>query len=348
MANLEETAKIICVVIKMSKVTLEDISAVLDVSKNTVSKALRGAPGVSEELREKIVKLATDMGYKKVLQNKKTINKITIICRQSFFADVTFWPQVFYGIGHYANKKNIKLSIENIDETKEDKSETFSSITSHPSDGYIIVGTISDVLLKRIKETNIPVVVVDHFSENIECDYINSSSKTGIYKAIKYLRQNNHKNIGFINNSISAYSFIERYEAYLKYMKEFNLTVSNDFLWLDAVYIETEYYKNKINSTKKLKNFPTAWVCVNDTTAITFINALYEMGIKVPDDVSVIGFDNISELLNPGLTTIDVPKQAMGEKALEQLIYRAENSQVPYTNIILSTQLVERNSVKKL
>lgn len=336
-------------VIKVSKVTLEDISTVLDVSKNTVSKALRGAPGVSNELREKIIKLAIDMDYKKGFQpDGNLLKNITVICRKSFFADVTFWSQVFYGIGNCASEKNIKLSIDNIDENKEEKPETLSSITSHPSDGYIVVGTISDVLLGKIKETNIPLVVVDHFSEEIECDYINSSSKTGIYKAIKYLCQNNHKNIGFINNSISAYSFIERYEAYLKYMKEFNLAVNNEFLWLDAVYIETEYYKNKIKSTRNLSNFPTAWVCVNDNTAITFMNALYEMGIKVPKDISIIGFDNISELLSPGLTTIDVPKQAMGEKAVERLIYRAKNPKAPYENIILSTQLIEKNSVKRL
>lgn len=333
----------------MSKITLENISTKLNISKNTVSKALRGAPGVSEDLRKKIVQLASEMGYKKALQSSdNNLKNITIIGRKTFFAEVTFWPHVFFGITHYAGEKNIKISIINIDETKEDKPETFSSIVSHLSDGYIIVGTISDSLLKKIKATNLPIVVVDHFSEEVDCDYINSSNKTGICKAIKHLYQNNHRNIGFIGNSISAYSFVERYESYLKYMKEFSLDVCSDFIWLDAEYLNTEYYKKKFKQLHHFENFPSAFVCVNDNTALTFMNALMEMGMKVPDDISIIGFDNISELSYPGLTTIDVPKQSMGEKAVEQLLYRATNPSSPFANIIISTQIVQRNSVKNI
>lgn len=330
----------------MSKVTLEDISKTLNISKNTASKALRGAPGVSEDLRKKIVQLASEMGYKKAAQlSTNNLKNITVIGRQTFFSEVTFWPQVFFGITHYAGEINIKISIINIDETKEDNPDTFSSIVSHLSDGYIIVGTISDFLLKKIKTTNLPIVVVDHFSEEIDCDYINSSNKIGIYKAIKHLYQNNHRSIGFIGNSISAYSFVERYEAYLKYMREFSLPVYDDFIWLDAEYLNTGYYKNKINLLRHSENFPSAFVCVNDNTALTFMNALMEMGIKVPEDISIVGFDNISELSYPGLTTIDVPKQSIGKKAVEQLLFRAKNPSFPYTNIILNTQLVERSSV---
>ncbi len=333
----------------MSKITLEDISTALDISKNTVSKALRGAPGVSDELRKKIIDLASEMGYKKAARpSGKSLNNITIIGRKTFFAEVTFWPHVFYGITHYAGDKDIKISIVNVDETKEDKPDTFSSIISHESDGYIIVGTISDLLLKKIKATNIPIVVVDHFSEEIDCDYINSSNKIGIYKVIKHLYQNNHKRIGFIGNSISAYSFVERYEAYLKYMQEFSLPVLSDYIWLDAEYLNTEYYKNKIALLGKSQNFPTAWVCVNDNTALTFMNALIEMGIKVPADISITGFDNISNLLYSSLTTIEVPKQSMGERAVEQLLFRAENPDAPYTNIVLHTNLIQRSSVKTI
>lgn len=333
----------------MSKITLEHISISLNISKNTVSKALRGAPGVSDELREKIVNLATEIGYKKNSSTlKNSLKNITIVCRKSFLAEVTFWSQVFYGISHYASEKNVKLSIENFDESKEDKPETISSILNHAGDGFIIVGTISDNLLKKIKASNIPLVVVDHFNEDVDCDYINSSSKSGIYKGIKYLYENNHKSIGFISSSTLDYSFVERYEAYLKYMNKFELAVYKEFIWLDGVYLDTEFYKNKINKIKNHKNFPTAWVCVNDTIALTFMNALNEMGFKVPEDISIIGFDNISEFLYPGLTSIDVPKQIMGEKALERLICRLENNDEIYENIILNTRLVERSTVKKL
>lgn len=333
----------------MSKVTLEDIANSLNVSKNTVSKALRGVPGVSDELRKKICNLAVEIGYKKNQQNGNTsINSITVLCRDTFLAEVTFWSQVLYGISSYASDNNIKLSIVNIDENKEDKPETFSSIMSHVSDGFIIAGTLSDSLLRKIKCSNIPFVIVDHFSEEIECDYVNTSNKIGIYKNIKHLYENGHTKIGFISNSISAYSFMERFEAYKTYMTQFNLPINENYIWMEAEYIKTDYLKNKIMSTMKNVDFPTAWVCVNDNTALTFIKALSEENIRVPEDVSVVGFDNISEFLYAELTTIDVPKQSIGQKAVEQLTYRIEHPNSPFEDIMLSVNLIKRNSVKNL
>lgn len=335
--------------IKMSKVTLESISSILNVSQNTVSKALRGAPGVSDELRAKIFNLATEMGYKKVQQAAEiSVKNITLLCRSSFLSDVTFWSQVFSGISKYCSKNNIKLSVVSIDGSKEEKAETILSIMPYTADGFIIAGTISDTLLKKIKSSKIPFVVVDHFSEEVDCDYINISNKLGIYKLMKHIYNNGHRNIGFISNSISAYSFTERFDAYLKYMKDFKLPVKDEYLWLEAEYIQTDYLKNKLSSSIKNKDFPTAWICVNDNTALTFIKALTEMSLSVPEDVSIVGFDNISELIYTNLTTIDVPKQSIGEKAVEQLISRVENPNKPLEDVMLSVELIERASVKKL
>ncbi|MBZ9685700.1 LacI family DNA-binding transcriptional regulator [Clostridium estertheticum] len=333
----------------MSKITLENISQTLGISKNTVSKALRGAPGVSDELRHRIIHLASEIGYTKIVQSPgSSLNNITVIGRKCFLAEVTFWPKVLYGITHYASERDIKISITNIDETKEDNPSTLSSIISHSSDGYIIIGTISDLLLKKIVATKVPTVVVDHLSNEVDCDYINSSNKNGIYKAVKHLYQTNHRNIGFIGNSYYASSFEERYRAYLEYMKGFSLPVLSEFVWLDAEYFDTQYYKNKIDLYKTHKSFPTAWVCVNDKTALTFMNALMALGIKVPDDMSIVGFDDIPGFSYPGLTTIEVPKQSLGEKAVEQILYRAQNPEAPYVNIVLITQLIHRGTVKSL
>jgi LacI family transcriptional regulator len=336
----------------LPKVTLEDISQNLNISKNTVSKALRGAPGVSDELRDKIVNLADELGYKKGTNSlNNSVNNlinVTIICRKSFLAEVTFWSQVLYGISNYASEKNVKVSIESIDDSRENKPETIASILNHESDGCIIVGIISDKLFEKIKAANIPMVVVDHFNEDIDCDYIHAANKQGIYKGIKYLYENNHRNIGFITNSISDDSFSERYDAYIKYMNKLQLAIKEECVFLDAVYLDTSYYKNKIENLKKCKALPTAWICANDTIALTFSNALMEMDYKIPDDFSIIGFDNISEFLYPGLTTINVPKQEMGEKALEKLLKRIENPDSIYENIMLNTELVKRQSVKNI
>jgi len=336
----------------MSKITLKTIASQLKVSNNTVSKALRGMPGVSEEMREKIIQLAQEMGYKKnvpnVGGNNSSAISISLICRKSFFDEPTFWSHVLYGIWNFSGQNNISIRTVPIDPSDENDALNMSVITGVPSHGYIVIGTIHDELLRKIISTKTPTVVVDYYSNDVDCDYINSANDSGIYKSVKYLWQNNHKRIGFINNKEGAYTFNQRYKAFLKYMEFFKLPVDERFIWHDAVYVDTQYYIQKIKALRHLSNFPTAWVCVNDNTALAFYNALKEMGIKVPDEISIIGFDNISSIYEPFLTTIDVPQKAMGERAMQQLLYRIKHPDEPYLNIQMNTTLIERSSVRNL
>lgn len=336
----------------MSKITLEIIANELKTSKNTVSKALRGVPGVSDVLRDKIINLAQESGYMKtnasdIVKSTSVVN-ISLICRKSFFDEPTFWSQVFYGIWDFSGQNNISIRTVTFDINKDDDSLTMTSITSVQSHGYIVVGTIRDELLKKIVATKTPVIVVDYYSNDVECDYINSANRNGIYKSVKYLQQNNHRSVGFINNTEGAYSFTQRFEAFIKYMELLKLPVDDRFIWHDAVYIDTEYYIHKIKALRNLASFPTAWVCVNDNTAMAFYNALKELGIEVPNEVSIIGFDNISSIYAPFLTTIDVPQKAMGWQALKQLLYRIMHPDEPFISIQMNTTLIERSSVKTL
>jgi len=339
----------------MKKVTLNDIAVKLNISKNTVSKALRGLPGVSDEMRKKIIDLAREMGYTKgnisssYSTNAKPIN-INLICRKSFFDEPTFWSHVFYGIWNFSGKNNISIRTVTVEPATENSPSTISSILNTNCHGYLIVGTISDEVLRKIVATQAPVVVVDYYNRDIECDYINSANDNGIYKAIKYLYSKNHKKIGFINNAEGAYTFNERYNAFIKYMQLFNLPINDYFIWHDATYINTDYYIEKFNKLHNLPDFPTAWVCVNDNTALTFYKALQILGIKVPEEISIIGFDNISisNVYDPFLTTIDVPQIAMGQLAIQQLLYRIDHPHEPFLNIELNTRLIERKSVKNL
>jgi len=338
----------------MSKITLKTIADELNVSINTVSKALRGMPGVSDEMREKIIQLAQELGYKKNNTHLGSDNSISIslICRKSFFEDPTFWSHVLFGIWNFSGQNNISIRTVPIDPGGENDTVNMAAITGAPSNGYIVIGTINDELLKKIISTKVPTVVVDYYSNDVDCDYINSANDKGIYMAVKYLYQNNHKNIGFINNKEGAYTFHQRYIAFLKYMEYFKLPVDERFVWHDAVYNDTMhytgYYIQKIKALRHLSNFPTAWVCVNDSTALAFYNALKELEIKVPDDVSIIGFDNISSIYEPFLTTIDVPQVSMGQRAVQQLLYRIKHPGEPFISIQMNTTLIERSSVKNL
>ena len=313
--------------------------------------SLRGLPGVSDSLRDKITQVAKQKGYLRDNAADPTAESavitVSMICRKSFFEDPTFWSQVFYGIGDYSGQNNITIRTVTID-IDENDANILSSIANCKSGGYIVVGTIRDDLLYKIIEMKTPVIVVDYYSKDIPCDYINTDNSGGIYKAVKYLYQNNHRKIGFINNQEGAYSFARRYEAYRRYMELFKMPVEERFVWHDAVYSDTIYYKQKIQALRSLSSFPTAWICVNDNTAIAFYNALMELGIKVPNEVSIIGFDNIVSSYKPFITTIDVPQKAIGWWAMQQLHDRIKYPDKPFVSIQLNTTLVERNTVKYL
>nr|AGA35558.1 ManR [Caldanaerobius polysaccharolyticus] len=335
----------------MGRVRLEDIAAVVGVSKNTVSKALRGAGGVSAEMREKIRETALKMGYRRVRDLDKEVENITVLCRESFFGEPTFWSSILYGIENSARNRNIKLSVTAVDAEDEENLNIPYAINKETTNGIIIVGTLNDGFIKKIKALGIPIVVIDHYSEEIQCDYINSANKKGIYEALKYLYKSGHRKIGFIGNNEWAYSFRERYESFIYYAKKFNIEVDEDYIWLDISlkrtdFIEdTDYFKRKIKYSEK---FPSAWICSNDKIALAFIKSLMDLGISVPDKVSVIGFDDIeiARISHPRLTTLNVPKQAMGERAVSQLLFRISNEDKPYEYIELNTSLIVRDSTK--
>lgn len=337
----------------MKKVTLQDIAEVIGVSKNTVSKALRGAEGVSAEMRNRILETAMKMGYKKIKDIPNKILNVTILCREDFLVESTFWSNVLYGIENAARNNNLKLSITGIDEEGEENLSIPSTITKDTTNGIIIVGTLNDEFIKKIKATKIPFVAVDYYSNGIDCDYINTANENGMYKAVKYLYDNGHRKIGFIGNNEWAFSFRERYYAYVRTMEDLDLSIDEDYVWLDInlkgaeFFKDPDYFKRKITVAEK---FPTGWVCANDKIALAFMRSLEDLGVKVPDDVSIVGFDNIemSAYSHPALTTVDIPKSSLGEKAVNQLLYRMNNLDKPYEDIRLYTKLVVRNSVKSI
>lgn len=336
----------------MGKVTLQDIAEVVGVSKNTVSKALRGLDGVSDEVRKKILSTATKMGYQ--IKNSHKMLNVAVLCREDFLVESTFWANVLLGIQNAARSNNIALSVTAVDIEGEENLDIPSTINKDLTNGIVIVGTLNNKFIKKIKDLEIPLVIVDHYSEEINSDYINSANEKGIYDAINYLIQNGHKKIGFIGNNEWSYSFKKRYQAYIMYMEEFKIQIDDKFVWLDInlkgpnFLEDMDYFKKKINVNDT--DFPTAWICANDKIALAFMRSLSELNIKVPEDVSVIGFDNIEmgSISYPPLTTINVPKQQLGVKAIQQLVYRINNPEKIYEDIRLNTNLIVRGSVKKI
>lgn len=328
------------------KITLEMIAQELGTTKNTVSRALRGKPGVSEELRGKILDLAALRGYQKRVEEETspTPTKITMVCNSAMPTDIFFWPSVIGGIFEYSAKHHISTHSVIVD-TVEDDVKYLLPLQEKHCDGILVMGTIPEATLQHIAELGLPMLVLDHYSDNVECDYVNVGNRNGMLKAVDFLYNHGHRNIGFINNETAhyTYSLTHRYQGYKQRMEELGLVVDPRFVWGESKYADLQYFRDNLDALGS--DAPTAWLCANDVTAYNFCAVLRERGIRVPEDVSVIGFDNIPGVFHTQLTTLAVPQSNMGQYALRRLMRRLRRPNEPFENIEIFTQLINKESV---
>jgi DNA-binding LacI/PurR family transcriptional regulator len=218
--------------------------------------------------------------------------------------------------------------------------------------GYLAIGIIRKKYLAKLCTLGKPVVSVDIRHNTLPIPTVSSDNFGGAYTATDYLIQSGHKKLGFIGPVHVAQSVFERFcgfrqalmEAGLPFLEEYCIFGSQDrFELLDNEEILRSYLS-------ELPEYPTAWLCAGDLIAISLIGLLDELDIRVPEDISIIGFDNlkVSELVTPALTTIHVDRNLMGKLAIVRLLEQTKNNYFHKCNLSLSCELVVRNSVRKL
>ena len=341
----------------MGKITMKDIAERLDISINAVSLALNSKAGVSEETRKQVLDVAEELGYldKSPKFVKSFANKnICVIIKKYYFEDNTFYSKIMMGIGEESRRKGYDIITCLINETEENIP---SCIESKKVCGIIVIGTIEDEYLVKLKNYKIPVVLVDHTSLLESTDSILTDNKLGSFNITKLLIEKGYKDIGFFGDLEYSLSIKERFfgyrEAIKKFLKFNNFKEAEVFIEEQSVLYDVEQniidkniegIKERIN---RINNIPEAFVCSNDNAAIALITSLKELGYMVPKDIAVVGFDDIvlSSLIEPKLTTVRVEKDFMGRKAVDRLLWRIENKKDPDEKTILSVEVIERDSV---
>ena len=341
----------------MGKITMKDIAERLDISINAVSLALNSKAGVSEETRKQVLDVAEELGYldKSPKFVKSFANKnICVIIKKYYFEDNTFYSKIMMGIGEESRRKGYDIITCLINETEENIP---SCIESKKVCGIIVIGTIEDEYLVKLKNYKIPVVLVDHTSLLESTDSILTDNKLGSFNITKLLIEKGYKDIGFFGDLEYSLSIKERFfgyrEAIKKFLKFNNFKEAEVFIEEQSVLYDVEQniidkniegIKERINRINKI---PEAFVCSNDNAAIALISSLKELGYMVPKDIAVVGFDDIvlSSLIEPKLTTVRVEKDFMGRKAVDRLLWRIENKKDPDEKTILSVEVIERDSV---
>ncbi len=333
----------------MSKsVKMKDIADKLGVSIVTVSKALSNKQGVSEELREKIKEIAIELGYKSSINNTKNENynyNIGVIVAQKYMdAENSFYFTIYNNIVKHLSDYNYYALLEVIDKNKEIENSIPNIILDKRIDGIIILGQMEETYTKTICEQGIPTIFLDFYDRHFLVDSVIGDNIYSSYAITNYLIEHGHIDIGYVGNIHSNRSILDRYLGYSKALLENGLDIKKEFIIADRDNNGAFY---EFNLPNKL---PTAFVCNSDKTAYYFIRYLNKIGINVPEDVSIVGFDNDihAKICNPPITTVQIDINKMAKKCVSNIIKKIKNTGTKVDNSIIAGNIVERQSVKTI
>lgn len=330
-------------------VRMSDIAERLHVSIVTVSKALAGKDGVSEELRQEILQLAEEMGYQskkfKPAATGKTYTLGIVTSYRYIEKGQSFYWNLYERILFYLAQTGHIGILEVVTDSAEQERQIPRLVQEERVDGVIVMGNFSKSYREMLAETGIPLVVLDAFDARYHRDSVISDGYYGMYTMVDYLLQMGHRNIMFVGSVNATSSITDRYYGYCRAMREAGVSVTEDYVLPDR---DAE---GKVTiSLEHLKKMPSAFACNCDITAYTLLNAQKEQGVRVPEDVSVVGFDDyiLAGLAVPPLTTYAVDVDHMAKVSAQQLIRRIQKPDADVRRIVVSGKLVIRESVKDL
>lgn len=339
------------------KIRLQDIADKLNISRNTVSKALNNTGVISEETKNKVLQTAIDMGYKHfsfIQNNSSSIeyfkNKEIALFTTNMPNGSHFGSNFLSGFEKKLSMYGIKLSIYLIRDNELKNLSLPNSFNPNLVDGILCIEMFDKEYSNYICSLNLPTIFVDcspiKDNSNLAADIILMENFSSIYNLTTTLLNNGITNIGFIGDNIHCQSFYERWQGYTAALLDLgiNFTPSNSILENDTnPYGDSSWIIEKLNN---LPSLPQAFICANDFIAISVISALKDLNYSLPEDIMICGFDDCieSKIIEPKLTTVSIPSFKMGESAAKILLNRIENPDSPYSLTHIKTSIIYRDS----
>ncbi|MGB5824396.1 MAG: LacI family DNA-binding transcriptional regulator [Proteocatella sp.] len=330
--------------------TIKEIAEIAGVSIATVSLALNNKGSVKKETRKRILELAHEQGYTKKRQDiKKNILLIKYVSSGiSIEKNGDFVAKMIDAIEQTSSEHGYNINIKNI--LASDWQESIYSINQEDFSGIIFLSTEAEENLgEQIKTIKIPIVAVDNMFETVDIDTVSIDNSGGVYEAVKYAYDLGHRKIGYINSSVKFTNIMQRKEGFRKALKNLNIEFDQDYI-IEAMPTLDGSYENMLQMLKNKIKLPTLYITGNDTIAIGAIKAFKEYGLNVPEDISVIGFDDLPfcTMMDSPLTTMSVNKKSLGERAVKLLIEKMDGINEDTVKLLLRPKLVERASVKRI
>ncbi|WP_102691800.1 LacI family DNA-binding transcriptional regulator [Rummeliibacillus pycnus] len=337
-------------------VTIIDVAREANVSPSTVSRVISDSPRISEKTKRKVRQVMDRLNYHPNFQARNLAAKRTrtigvIMSHSTSLAfQNPFFPEVIRGICTSAHANQYGMYLSTGGNEKEIYQEVKSMVQSKKVDGIILLySKVNDPTLTFLKEVDFPFTMVGRpYQYEEEITYIDNDNRKIAYELVKYLVQLGHQHIAFVGGNLDYVVSLDRLEGYKSAHIDLNLTYKEEYI------IHTQNQSpNDFDSIRTLIHLdvpPTALIAHDDSVAYEIIRHLEELSIRVPDDLSIVSFNNhaLSAFVKPPLTTVDISIFQLGLEAANYLFEKMNRTQAPIKSRFVSTTLIERQSTKSL
>jgi LacI family transcriptional regulator len=342
------------------KVNIQDIADALNISRNTVSKAINGTGTVSKDTKIKIFNKAAELGYKQFsMFNQNLTETITpqpnyeiALFSHSVLSTSHFSSPLLHAFQEHISALGYRLSMYTIRDDFMFQCDLPANFNYEFTRGIIVIEMFNEKYTEFLCNLEIPTLFIDTFANTngqiLKSDIMYMENYNSSYQMTLSLITNGYKKIGFVGDYLHCHSFYERWCGYRHAMQDSSINNFNEYSILEndnLPYYNPELLASKI---KALPCLPEAFVCANDYIAIDVIRALKSMNLTIPDDIKICGFDNSTEskIIDPPLTTADISGDSMGHFAAETLLSRIQYPELSYRTIYVQTQIINRHSTQ--
>lgn len=334
-------------------VTIKDIAKKANISVSTVSKALNDRSDVSEEVKTQIKTIAKEMGYKKNIMASRLVNKKSNTIGVFVYShnklkkesETTAFKYIKTLLDE-TKKRGYDLTLFSVDKDVKQTKSYIELCTERQVEGAIFIGFESeDQLLQEIAKSDLPIVMIERFCKGNNVSSTTFDNFHGVNLALNYLYSLNHRSIAFVRGKITPTSK-GRTSIYTEFMKDREI-FNNELIYSGDYTLESGYKIGCEIINKKV--LPTAILSSNDLMAIGLIRAFNDYGINIPEDISIIGYDDfeICKYIKPRLTTISQDFYSMATQSVE-LLLKMINNKTSNHQVIIKPELIIRESCKKI
>ncbi len=334
----------------MKKINIKDIAKEVGTSIATVSRALNNKEGVSDDMRKRVLLKAKELGYiaNGLARGMKTSKTFTV---GVLISDIKnpYFSEVISSMERVLYAKKYNLIICNVGENSTKEREYLELLVSKSVDGLLVAPVKEEKNLsiyRKLVRHGIKLVFFDRLVDSIQTDAVIVDNEAATYEAVRYLAKFGHKKIGAIYGIEKSYTGAERLKGFLEAIKDFELDARKE--WIRSGEFKEDVSYERALEILSMKERPSAIIAMNNFTTLGVMRAVKELGIKVPDELSVMGFDDAEwmKVCSPSVTTIIQPTDVIGMTAATLLLDAIEGDETRKPqHVVLKATLLKRESV---